>query len=165
MAGKLLRSCRGSPLRQIDRAGAGHRADRPEPRRDERGIGQAADPHGDVEPLLDQIDDAVDQQHARREPGIRRKKLDHHRQHMQPAEHHGSGHGKLALRLGMLAGEAQIRGIELILAIAEGGSLSAAGWRLGMPLKKSPRPGGGLPISASSSSRPPIPRGQHIDLR
>ena len=98
-AGKFEGRRRRAMLGKIGRARARHQANAPDPRRHQRGIRKNPDPHRDVEPLLDQIDDAIDEQQPRGDLWEGLEKRNHDRHHVQAAEHGRRGDGNLAARL------------------------------------------------------------------
>ena len=76
-------------------------------------FGERPDSYRDVEPLLNQIDDTVDEQEARGDAGKRGEELDHNGQHIHPAEHDRRGHGEFASGILMLPRQTQFSSFEL----------------------------------------------------
>jgi hypothetical protein len=99
----VLTDVAGPPRRsvpaQIRGAGAYDRSHRADRYRNERGVGEVADAHGDVHAFLDQAHDAVDEQEVSGDFRVRLDKLVHHRRDVAPAEHHRRSHGQPPLRL------------------------------------------------------------------
>ena len=120
----------------IGRARAGDQADRADARCAERRVRERADTHADIEALFNQIDDAIDQKHARGNARESVQERSDDRQHMQPAEHHRRGEGKLAARLGLLARHAAPGVVELIEHLAARGGVGAAGLRQHKPPRR-----------------------------
>jgi hypothetical protein len=86
-------------LGEIRRARASDQANASDPRRHQRGVRKNPDPHRDVEPLLDQIDDAVDEEQPRGDVREGLEKRDHDGHDVEAAEHGRRGDGNLAARL------------------------------------------------------------------
>jgi hypothetical protein len=114
-------------LRKIGGARAGDKANCADARCAERRVREIADAHADIDALFHQIDDAVDQKHARRNARERVQERRNNREHMQPAEHDGCGERKFAPRLGMFPGQATSGVIELIEHLSARRGVSAAG--------------------------------------
>ena len=134
---ELGRRRRDAMLYKIGRARAGDQADRADARCAERRVRERADTHADIEALFNQIDDAIDQKHARGNARESVQERSDDRQHMQPAEHDGRGEGKLAARLGLLARHAAPGVVELIEHLAAGGGVGPPGLRQREPPRRS----------------------------
>ena len=76
-------------------------------------FGKNPNPHRDVEPLLDQIDDAIDEQQPGGDLWEGLEKRNHDGHHVEAAEHGGRCDGNLAARLEMLPGKGKVRRFEL----------------------------------------------------
>jgi hypothetical protein len=77
----------------------------------------------------DQVDRAVEQQHARVDARVATQEVAHDGEHVQAPEYNGRGDRKLALGLTARAGELRLGGVELIEDAAAGVEILAA--RLG----------------------------------
>src|SRR5262249_2929758 len=113
MAGELLRSFRCAVLGEIGWTCAGDEPDASDPRRHQRRVRQHPDPHRYIEPLLDQIDHAIDEEQPGGDLRESVEEPNHDGHDMQAAEHGWCSDGNLAARLTMLTGKGELRSLEL----------------------------------------------------
>src|SRR5882724_12624199 len=99
VAGSRRRAARG----EIGRARADHAADFPDPRRDQAAIGQGADPNGEIDRLLQEIDRAVGEHQPDVDVRIGPEERRHDRQHVEAAEDDRRGDDEIAFRRAVFA--------------------------------------------------------------
>ena len=127
MAGELGRMLRPAARREIGRAGADDPADRPDAHRDQAAVRQLADPHGEVDMVFGETDDAVVEHQPDVDLGIGLEELDDDRQHMQPAEHQRRGDDEVALRRGIFARRGALGLRDIVEDAPRRGDVVAAG--------------------------------------
>ncbi|MNL71170.1 hypothetical protein D3C87_1962840 [compost metagenome] len=91
MLSQLRRLLRFAAPRQIVRAGDGHPGHLPQPTRHPRRILQMTNAHRDVQPLVNQVQVAIVEDHFNLHLRIPVKKRHHHRCHMLTPELHRRG--------------------------------------------------------------------------
>jgi hypothetical protein len=113
VAGELRRRPRTPVLAQVRGARDDDAPHRTERGRDERGVGHVRDADRDVHALLDEADDAVEEEEARADLGVGNEVRLDDRAHVASAEDQRRGHGEESLRRQRLLAGAALGVVEI----------------------------------------------------
>ena len=103
MHAEFARTLRRTARSKIGRAAADNAANCADPACDQAAVGQGADPHREIDMLLQQVDHAVGQNHPDVDVRVGLEELHHDRKDVQTAEDDGRGDDQIAFRRAVFA--------------------------------------------------------------